>query len=108
MSIVHSNIPPLIRHAHIVHRYGYCSILNINDIIYNETIIQPFLVEYSICHTLGRNISRGWKLREIFQPWVQYILIFQAEGWTIFNIYVTGFEKRDLIAHFEKIELLLP
>ena len=26
----------------------------------------------------------------------------------MYYTYVTGFEKRDLIAHFEKIELLLP
>ena len=34
------------------------------------------------------------------QTWVFYIKGIQ--------VYVTGFEKRDLIAHFEKIELLLP
>ena len=35
-----------------------------------------------------------------------------SSGWNpafnLYFIYVTGFEKRDLIAHFEKIELLLP
>ena len=60
--------------------------LSYND---NETNIPTFLVEYSIRHTLSRNISRGWKLREILQPWVQYILIFHAEeGWNICNIYM--------------------
>ena len=29
-------------------------------------------------------------------------------SWDFATLYVTGFGKRDLIAHFKKIELLLP
>ena len=36
----------------------------------------------------------------------EYITVLKAND--LQEIHVTGFEKRDLITHFEKIELLLP
>ena len=53
----------------------------------NEINIQPFLVEYDNIAPLVVNIYLGLRPREIFLPWVQYLSIFHAEGWIIYNIY---------------------
>ena len=34
------------------------------------------------------NIYLGLRPREIFLPWVQYLSIFHAKGWNIYNIYM--------------------
>ena len=53
----------------------------------NKINIQPFLVEYRNIAPLVVNIYLGLRPREIFLHWVQYLSIFHAEGWNIYNIY---------------------
>ena len=52
----------------------------------NKINIQPFLVDNIA--PLVVNIYLGLRPWEIFLPWVQYLSIFHAEGWNIYNIYL--------------------
>ena len=58
-----------------LYKLSLCNKINIHPSLWNIDNIAPLVV----------NIYLGLRPREIFLPWVQYLSIFQAEGWNMYN-----------------------
>ena len=58
-----------------LYKLSLCNKINIQPSLWNIDDIAPLVV----------NIYLGLRPRELFLPWVQYLSIFLAEGWNIYN-----------------------
>ena len=67
-------------------------------------IFNPSLWNIDNIAPLVVNIYLGLLPREIFLPWVQYLSLFHALGWNIYNIYIYPVVK--LLSSFTGIYIL--
>ena len=72
--------------------------VELSHIAFNQIFMQYFHPQYNILFGDLIHMSAPCTNASTISIILRYVLL----------LYVTGFAKRDLIAHFEKIELLLP